>query len=233
MNLGFSSGMNVGIEVASGLGVDYLWLLNNDTIVDSNASVHLINFMEANPDVVVAGSTMVDFSGQRIICTGGFRYYKWIGWSHHVNGGIPLKSLDAIEEPVFDYVDGAAIFLRSTFIHRIGGLPCANFLYFEELNLNLCLAPNERIGWCRSAVVHHKEGGSSYTPKLKERSAYHAALSAYRYTASQCFICLPTVIIARILGVTFKAVINRQPGLVMAVLRAFRDFSLGRPADPA
>jgi GT2 family glycosyltransferase len=232
-NLGFTAGMNIGIDAALGIDPEYLWLINKDTIINSDAPDRLINYMEANPDVVMAGATMVDPDGCTILCAGGYRYYKWIGWSHPVNRHTPLANLDTIDEPRFDYIDGAAMLLRANFIKRIGGLPGANYLYFEELTLNLYLTQNERVGWCRDAIVRHAVGGSSTTPRLKERSTYHASLSAFRYTKSNCPACLPTVIFARVLGISFRALVNRQPRLLGAVFRALKDLALDLPADPA
>ena len=36
-NLGFAGGNNVGIRFALNSGTDYIWLLNNDTVIDPNA----------------------------------------------------------------------------------------------------------------------------------------------------------------------------------------------------
>src|SRR5664279_2479168 len=36
-NLGFAGGNNVGIRHALAQGADYVWLLNNDTVVDAEA----------------------------------------------------------------------------------------------------------------------------------------------------------------------------------------------------
>ena len=41
-NLGFTGGNNIGIHRALEWGADYVWLLNNDTVVDNNALAALL-----------------------------------------------------------------------------------------------------------------------------------------------------------------------------------------------
>lgn len=230
-NLGFSAGMNAGIAPALDSNPLYFWLLNNDTIVDSEAANRLVTYMESNPDVVMAGATIVDQAGKQILCSGGHRYYKWLGYNRPLNMGTPIKDLKDIEEPKLDYIDGAAMCLHGSLVRRIGGLPNKYYLYFEELNLNSYLLEGERIGWCRNSIVHHESGSSSPTPQLKERSTYHAALSTFRYTYRHHPVCVPTVILARLVGISARAIIRRQPGLVLAVFRALKDFLLHLPAE--
>ena len=40
-NLGFAGGNNIGIQAAYQSGLDYIWLLNNDTVVDPRGFNHL------------------------------------------------------------------------------------------------------------------------------------------------------------------------------------------------
>ena len=47
-NLGFAAGVNVGIQYALHSNADYVWLLNNDTIVKEDSLDKLINFLSAN-----------------------------------------------------------------------------------------------------------------------------------------------------------------------------------------
>jgi len=42
-NTGFAGGVNAGIQKSLLLGNEYIWLLNNDTVVDSDAVASLIN----------------------------------------------------------------------------------------------------------------------------------------------------------------------------------------------
>ena len=48
-NYGFTGGCNRGMERAIELGADYVFMLNNDTIIHENAITELVNAMEAEP----------------------------------------------------------------------------------------------------------------------------------------------------------------------------------------
>lgn len=72
-NTGGSGGFNAGLASCLGLcqGDDLLWLLDSDAIPEAEALGHLIDAM-ALPDVVMAGSTLIDpASGEPFEC-GGF-----------------------------------------------------------------------------------------------------------------------------------------------------------------
>jgi GT2 family glycosyltransferase len=50
-NTGFSMGNNMGIRKACQLGADYVWLLNNDTIVEPDTLARLVDASTGSPDV--------------------------------------------------------------------------------------------------------------------------------------------------------------------------------------
>lgn len=62
-NMGFTGGCNRGIERALDLGADYIFLLNNDTVVHEQAIAHLVRAMEARPDVAMASAVLL-FPGE-------------------------------------------------------------------------------------------------------------------------------------------------------------------------
>jgi len=62
-NTGFTGGCNRGIEKALELGADYVFLLNNDTIVHDNAIEELVKAMEARPDCSMATPVLL-FPGE-------------------------------------------------------------------------------------------------------------------------------------------------------------------------
>lgn len=64
-NLGGTGGFNTGLQYAFGQPdgkYDYLWLLDNDVQVNHNALAELIAILESEPDVAIAGSTMMQLT---------------------------------------------------------------------------------------------------------------------------------------------------------------------------
>ena len=54
-NLGGSGGFNTGLRVVRDKGYEYFMCLDDDALVDENAIFELFEYMEANPDVGMAG----------------------------------------------------------------------------------------------------------------------------------------------------------------------------------
>lgn len=64
-NLGGTGGFNTGLSYAFNQPenkYDYLWLLDNDVVVHPHALSELINLLEDEPDVAIAGSTMMQLT---------------------------------------------------------------------------------------------------------------------------------------------------------------------------
>ncbi len=58
-NLGFAGGCNVGVRYALAQGMDYVWLLNNDTLVMPDSLQHRVTHLQSNPEVGICGSTLL------------------------------------------------------------------------------------------------------------------------------------------------------------------------------
>src|SRR4030067_2042822 len=52
-NLGFTGGNNIGIRHALVNGADYVWLLNNNTIIQPDTLANLVAKAETSPDIVI------------------------------------------------------------------------------------------------------------------------------------------------------------------------------------
>lgn len=219
-NLGYAAGMNAGIREALTEATSYVWLLNNDTEVAVDALSAMLRFSAQHPSAMIIGSTIIDPQKQVTWSAGGYRYLRWFGYGKALGPGLAPSEVHAVPEPRPDYVDGAAIWLRGEFLRRTGGVPEKHFLYFEELELNRYLAAGETVGWCRNALVTHEGAASVSTTLGARRATYHAALSAFEYTARVHPWCLPTVVLSRIFGIAVRSARTLQPGLLCAVFRA-------------
>ena len=61
-NLGYGGGNNVGIRYALDiLDVRYVWLLNNDTVVDRHALSHLVELAQSDPSLGVIGAKLLSY----------------------------------------------------------------------------------------------------------------------------------------------------------------------------
>jgi GT2 family glycosyltransferase len=130
-NLGFAGGNNVGIRYALGEGAEYIWLLNNDTVVDSDALSALIDVAASDDSIGVLGSKTFFYDNpDRLNTAGGSINWKTgqpslIGYGEKDDG-----RFDKIRE--VDTVSGCSLFIKREVIEDIGLMDERFFLYFEE-----------------------------------------------------------------------------------------------------
>ncbi|MDG5496499.1 glycosyltransferase family 2 protein [Niveispirillum sp. BGYR6] len=162
-NHGYAGGNNVGIRLAlRDPAMAAIWILNNDTEVDSNALAALWHHAEAHPRQGIIGSTLLYHDRPDVIqAAGGGTYHRWTGLCDHHGYGEPREAAQRHANRPLDYVFGAAMFIRRPWLEQVGLMDESLFLYFEEIDY--CRAGRSRfeIGYCPNAIVFHKEGGST------------------------------------------------------------------------
>jgi GT2 family glycosyltransferase len=163
-NLGFAGGNNVGLRyVMSRKSSDYIWILNNDTIVDSAALKCLVSRMKERPNVGICGATVMNYwkPGQ-VDALGGAFYSRWLGLAWHLGRWRKRpQKIDPVKiEGRMDYVVGSSMFVSSAFLENVGLLEESYFLYYEELDWAIRARERFSLGYSSDSLVYHKVGGS-------------------------------------------------------------------------
>jgi len=140
LNGGFAYGNNLGLyHACTERSPDYVYLLNPDTQVRAGAIGALARFLEAHPDVGIAGSSLENPDGSD--WPFAFRFPSVISeLIYGVNLGVITKILEPWHVPkrmgkhseAVDWVSGASLMVRAEVFTAIGGLDEHYFLYFEE-----------------------------------------------------------------------------------------------------
>lgn len=167
-NLGFAGGNNVGIRYALAKDdVGYVWLLNNDTVIEKNSLSKLVEktefYKKQTNRVGIVGSKLLYYDNPSIIQGIGGIYNKWFGTAKHL--GIFEKDKGQYDnEDVLkriNYAVGASMLVNKKFIKDIGLICEDYFLYYEEMDW---AERGRRKGWilgyCWQSNVYHKEGSS-------------------------------------------------------------------------
>lgn len=161
-NLGYAGGNNVGIRLAlERLGARYVWILNNDTVVDRMAARHLTEFAERNPDVGIVGARVLQYyEPGRIQALGGGTINPAFARDTQTGRGRTWLGDDVL--PVeLEHAIGASLFARAEAIRECGYLDESYFLYREETDWCIRMRRGGwRILYCPDATVWHKEGAS-------------------------------------------------------------------------
>jgi GT2 family glycosyltransferase len=171
-NLGFAGANNLGLALAAKDDkCRWMWVLNNDTVVLPDALSALIDHGTSNGNQAIIGATLLYYHNPEIVQGLG-------GWidpkkakAGHIGAGISKNNLperNAVEGELA-YVMGASMFIRRTAYDIMGGMSEDYFLYFEELDWAERIPASLSQGWCKDAIIFHKEGGSIGTSSTEYR----------------------------------------------------------------
>lgn len=160
-NLGFAGGNNVGIRYALKRGADYIWLLNNDTVVDRDALTEMIKPARSDGRIGIIGSKLLFYGRPETIeTTGGGRIIPWLGVIKHIGTGRrDTGRWDKNIEP--DYICGASLLIGAKVIEKVGLLDETYFFYTEDADLGERVRRSGfTIKYCPAGKVWHRQGGT-------------------------------------------------------------------------
>lgn len=166
-NLGFAGGNNVGMRLALALGdCAYVWLLNNDTVVDPRALSAMVHRMEAVSRAGMCGSRIHYYHEPgKIWALGGGYFRKLIGRSENIGLGLDIsdgKSMDTeAVESIMEYPAGASMLVREAYLRAVGLMDESYFLYCEEPDWAMRGAGRFTLAYARDSVVYHKVAAST------------------------------------------------------------------------
>ncbi len=182
-NGGFAYGNNVVIRpiMKSDDSPTFVHLLNPDTEIRPGAIRSLLEFLEANPEVGIAGSLLEALDGR--IHTSAYRFYSFFSeLDDALHLGIVSKLLRRwwIVPPLsggrqrVEWVCGASMMIRREVFETAGYFDEQYFLYYEEADF--CLQAH-RAGWqCyfvpESRVVHVLSAATNVLTGERRRPAY-------------------------------------------------------------
>ena len=154
-NGGFAAGNNIGIKYSlTKDDFEYVWLLNNDTVIEKNSLSSLEEYATEN-DLCISGSALMYYHEPKEVQAYGGYINKFFG----TGSNILVKN--EIENKL-DYVVGASFLINKKVINKIGLMPEEYFLYYEETDYCFNARNNGfKLGIAMDSVVYHKEGGSS------------------------------------------------------------------------
>jgi len=157
-NVGFSVGVNFGIQKARGR---YFLILNPDTVLREDSIASLYQFMEKTPDAGIAGPKLVFHDGNlQYSCR---KFYNWrvlllrrtflgkIFRNSRVVSDHLMLDFDHETTKRVDWVLGACLMVRREAVESVGLLDERFFLYFEDVDWCYRMKQN---GW---GVYYHPQ----------------------------------------------------------------------------
>jgi GT2 family glycosyltransferase len=132
-NLGYAGGNNVGIRYALDQNAEFIFLLNNDTIVSSNILTELISASKRFPEAGILGPKIYYYSKPEIIWSAGGYWDQAQQCFEQIGDGEIDKGQFDQETPT-DFIVGCALFIKAECFHKIGLLDEGFFLNYEEID---------------------------------------------------------------------------------------------------
>jgi GT2 family glycosyltransferase len=151
-NIGYACGFNTGLEYAYKNGASFFLILNNDTIIDSEALKELVKVAESDKQIGFVSGKVYYYDDPLKLQTVGKQTDPLLLVGKHVGlGEYDIGQYDQIEE--YDFVDDVFLLVRREVYERVGGYDENFFIQWEEAD------------WC--ARVRRAGFKIFYTPKAK------------------------------------------------------------------
>jgi hypothetical protein len=187
-NLGFAAANNVGINASAG---QYLLLLNPDTIVQEDTFSVMIEAMEKNPEIGLAGCKILNSDGSlQLACRRSFptpwiALTKIVGLSALFPGSklfsrYNLEYLDPDASYEVDAVSGSFMFLRREVFEAVGGLDEQFFMYGEDLDW--CFRVKQagwKVFYIHDTQIIHYKGQSARRSEIDEVKLFYDAMRLF------------------------------------------------------
>ena len=156
VNLGFTGGNNLGLTAAYTFEPDYILFLNNDTLVAPDMLRELVRFMGSHPDTGMVGPLTYYYDEPDMVCFGGGMLNCNTGRISFLDRGVRLDAAVAGVR-YCNFIEGAAMLIRTPLVKEIGGFNDVYFLTSEESELCTEVeARGYRLAVLNAAVMWHK-----------------------------------------------------------------------------
>lgn len=136
-NLGGTGGFNTGMKYALGKGTyNYLWLLDNDVIVDKSALSELIKVLESSNEIAIAGSAMYNLNNKGELLELGY-FVDLPKGAFNDNKSMIRESHEEREFYIVDSVSSCSLCVSTKAIQDIGIWDEAFFIYCDDVDWNI------------------------------------------------------------------------------------------------
>lgn len=160
-NRGFSEGNNRAVKILLDAGMDYVWILNNDTEVESSCLGRLVQTMEENPGIGAVGAKVWFMDERKLLCYAG-------GACRPLTLTVDWRGLREPDVGQYDrpedtgILTGCCELVRADVVRKIGLFNRAFFAYAEDVDWSLrAREAGIRLRYEPRAALWHKMYGAS------------------------------------------------------------------------
>jgi len=191
-NLGFAVANNQALTICLNRAVPYAFLVNPDTRTPTGLVSGLVKFMERHQEYGIVGPIQLDYGadslGQfnawsRKVLSNGDRHLFYAWDSNRPSLAEPPACPNAGEHSHvanYAYVEGAALFARTSTLRHIGIFDPVYHSYYEEVDLcRRCRKGGHGVGVLLDLHIEHKRGGGTVGNRVHKRAYYYTRNKYY------------------------------------------------------
>jgi GT2 family glycosyltransferase len=180
-NYGFCEGNNIGIRYALKNEVDYILLLNNDTIVAPDFLSELVKVVQSDPKIGLAGPKIYYYREPNKIWFAGGKISLFSKSSVQGFNLIDKGQFDKVD--YVDFVSGSCMLIKRSVLEAVGLLDPIYFFSMEDVDI--CLRATKagyQIVFVPSSMIWHKVFVSGIrNPNIMYYSSRNAIIFARKH----------------------------------------------------
>lgn len=217
-NLGYAAGCNVALREILRREIDYVLLLNNDTVVAHNMLNRLVAVAEASPEAGMLGPTIWHFDTPERLWAGGQRVRPIT-----LSGQPPHGDPHGAQPYEVGYIFGCGLLLRRQLLEDVGLFDERFFMYYEDQDL--CLRARNhgyRLLIVPAAKMWHKVSASTGGAGTPLNKYYLARSSVLFYAKHTPRLLWPLIVLYRsgsAMRTVGRALRHRQLDVAKSYLR--------------
>lgn len=155
-NYGFSGGMNIGIQKALDLNAEYIFILNNDTIIDSECVQLLFDTIISHSDAAVSGPAIMYHSNPEKLWQAGGFFNKFKMGVSVPDKGKKYSEINQITSEV-SFLTGCALLVPRKTFQKVGLFDASLFFYGDDVDYGLRIKKSGlKMLFVPAAKVWHK-----------------------------------------------------------------------------
>lgn len=155
-NLGFVGGSNQGMRHALATDTDYVFLLNNDTVVEPDVLNILVQAAERSGDIGMVGPKIYQYGKGNILDSAGTRTIPWLAQGFLIGHGD--EDHGQYDYPAdLPYVTGTALLVKRAVLEKVGLMDEDYFCYYDDFDWGMkAREAGYKLYLEPKAVIHHK-----------------------------------------------------------------------------
>lgn len=131
-NMGVAAANNQGIRYAMNAGSDYVFLLNNDTMLDPHMLEQLVSAAESDESIGMTAPAMLYFDRPEIIWCGGNSIDWRTGNTIRRYDGQKIDSVRDLNPEDVDFITSCSVCIKRQVFESVGLMDERYFIYYDE-----------------------------------------------------------------------------------------------------